>query len=77
MREAGRIETFLVSRRAQDVVVEGHRFHFAEGEAMQVEYSQKYTDAGLAALAAQAGLRVAHRWNDPRDWFGLRLLRRA
>lgn len=74
---AGRIETFLVSRRAQDVTVEGRRFHFAAGEAMQVEYSQKYTDAGFAALAAQAGLRVASRWNDPKDWFGLRLLRRA
>ena len=76
-RDAGRIETFLVSRRAQDVTVAGQRFHFAPGEAMQVEYSQKYTDAGFAALAAQAGLRVAHRWNDPDDWFGLRLLRRA
>ena len=77
VREAGRIETFLVSRRAQEVTVEGRRFHFAAGEAMQVEYSQKYTDAGFDALAAQAGLRVAHRWNDPDDWFGLRLLRRS
>ena len=77
VRDAGRIETFLVSRRAQAVTVEGRRFHFAAGEAMQVEYSQKYTDAGFDALAAQAGLRVAHRWNDPDDWFGLRLLRRA
>ncbi len=77
VEDAGRIETFLVSRRAQDVSVEGRRFHFAAGEAMQVEYSQKYTDAGFAALAAEAGLRVAHRWNDPKDWFGLRLLRRA
>ena len=76
-REAGRIETFLVSRRAQAATVAGRRFHFAPGEAMQVEYSQKYTDAGFEALVAQAGLRVAHRWNDPKDWFGLRLLRRA
>src|SRR3546814_8219481 len=76
LREAGRIDTFLVSRRAQDVTVEGRRFHFDEGEAMQVEYSHKYTDAGFVALAAEAGLRVAQRWNDPQDWFGLRLLRR-
>src|SRR5690606_13741226 len=74
--DAGRVETFLVSRRAQDVTVEGRRFHFDQGEAMQVEYSHKYTDAGFAALAAGAGLRVAHCWNDPQDWFGLRLLRR-
>lgn len=74
--ERGRIETFLVSRRAQQVHAGGHSFRFDEGEAMLVEYSHKYTDAGFAILAAGAGLRVAHAWNDPRDWFGLRLLRR-
>lgn len=73
-RERGRIETFLVSQRAQRVCVRGERFEFAAGEAMQVEYSHKYTEAGFAALAARAGLRVVERWNDPRDWFGLRLL---
>ncbi len=73
-RERGRIETHLVSRRAQDVHVDGRVFHFSEGEAMQVEYSHKYTDARFEALVARAGLRVVERWNDPRDWFGLRLL---
>lgn len=72
--EAGRIETFLISRRAQDVHVGPHAFHFAADEAMQVEYSQKYTDAGFGELARQAGLRVSERWNDSRDWFGLRLV---
>jgi len=75
-RERGRIETFLVSQRAQDVTVAGRRFHFAAGEAMQVEYSHKYTEAGFAELVARAGLRVIERWNDPRDGFGLRLLER-
>lgn len=75
--ERGRIETFLVSRAAQAVTVEGRHFDFAAGEAMQVEYSHKYTDAGFAALAARAGLRIVHGWNDPRGWFGLRLLQRA
>src|SRR3546814_18181718 len=32
LREAGPIETFLVSRRAQAVTVEGRRFHFDAGE---------------------------------------------
>lgn len=75
--DAGRIETFLVSRRPQTVNIDGKRFDFAQGEAMQVEYSQKYTDQAFTALAARAELRVAHSWNDPDDWFGLRLLRRA
>jgi dimethylhistidine N-methyltransferase len=74
--ESGRIETFLVSRRAQAVTVEGRRFDFAPGERMQVEYSQKYTDGSFAALVREAGLKVVGGWNDPKDWFGLRLLQR-
>ncbi len=74
--DAGRIETFLVSRRAQTVTVEGQQFTFAAGERMQVEYSQKYTDDSLATLACEAGLKVVRGWNDPKDWFGLRLLQR-
>ena len=70
----GRIATFLDSVREQLVTVAGRRFHFAAGAAMQVEYSHKYTDAGFSTLAAQAGLRVVQKWNDARDWFGLRLL---
>lgn len=72
-----RIETFLVSRRAQRVQVGGQAFDFSPGEAMQVEYSHKYTDADIAALAAQGGLAVADGWNDAQDRFGLRLLRLA
>lgn len=77
LREEGRVVTTLESLRDQVVTVEGRRFAFARGEHMQVEQSQKYTDARIAALATEAGLRVAGGWNDPQDWFGLRLLRRA
>lgn len=70
----GRIETYLVSRQDQDVHIDGHTFHFDTDEAMQVEYSYKYTDAGFAELAASAGLRVIDGWTDPRGWFGQRLL---
>lgn len=75
VEQRGRIETFLVSLRAQQVTVAGRRIHFARDEAMLVEYSHKYTDAGFATLAAAAGLRVSAGWNDANDWFGLRLLR--
>ncbi|MEO6154492.1 MAG: L-histidine N(alpha)-methyltransferase [Thermomonas sp.] len=73
----GCIETFLVSQKPQTVQVQGRSFDFAEGEAMHVEYSHKYTDAGFAAMAADAGLKVVRGWNDSQDWFGLRLLQRA
>lgn len=72
--ERERIETDLVSLRAQTVHIAGRPFAFEAGEAIRVEISTKYTDAGFAALAARAGLRVIEGWNDPRDWFGLRLL---
>ena len=55
----------------------GQTFHFAEGEAMQVETSHKYTDADFAAIAAAAGWQVAESWNDPDNRLGLRLLVRA
>ena len=73
-RERERIETHLVSQCAQDVHVDGKAFHLDAGEAIQVEYSHKYTDASFEALVTRAGLRVVERWNDPRDWFGLRML---
>ncbi|TZF87663.1 L-histidine N(alpha)-methyltransferase [Cognatilysobacter lacus] len=72
-----RIETSIVSRRLQTVRVGGHGFVLEEGEPILVEISHKYTDAHFDALATQAGLRVAHRWNAPADRFGLRLLEPA
>lgn len=69
-----RIQTDLVSLCAQRVRVAGHEFDFAEGEAIQVEYSHKYTDVGFAALAAAAGLRVAGQWTAQPCSYGLRLL---
>lgn len=72
-----RIETELVSTRAQRVHVAGHPFDFAEGEAMTVEYSHKYTDVSFASLVAEAGLRVTAQWNAAAPAFGLRLLQPA
>ncbi len=72
-----RIETELVSTRAQTVHVAGQPFDFAEGEAMTVEYSHKYTEAAFAALVAQAGLQVCTRWNARDPAFELALLRPA
>jgi uncharacterized SAM-dependent methyltransferase len=57
--------------------VAGRTFDFAEGEAMTVEYSHKYTEASFAALAARAGLRVCAGWTASAPAFGLRLLQAA
>jgi len=75
--DTARVETRIVSRRDQDVQVAGRSFHFAAGEAMQVEYSCKYTQSAFADLASKAGLRVAQTWYDPARQFSLQLLKRA
>ena len=72
-----RIETSLVSLVNQEVHIEGHRFAFVAGEAMQVEYSHKYTDDSFSELVAAAGLRVHAHWDWADPAYGLRLLRHA
>lgn len=68
---AGRIETHLVSTRAQDVHIAGHTIPFARDEAMQVEYSCKYTLEGFTRIAANAGLRRVATWTDPDRQFAV------
>ncbi len=72
---AERIETDIVSARAQDVHIDGHTFHFDGGEPMRVEVSCKYTPDGFARMAARAGLRVAGAWTDPARQFSVQWLR--
>ncbi|HJR10491.1 MAG TPA: L-histidine N(alpha)-methyltransferase [Rhodanobacteraceae bacterium] len=71
---AERIETHIVSRREQDVHIDGRTFRFAGNEAMLVEYSCKYTLEGFARFAARAGLRVAEVWTDPHRQFSVQWL---
>ena len=71
---AGRIETHIVSDRAQDARVGRRTFHFGAGEAMLVEYSCKYTLDGFARQAARAGLRVERVWTDPHRQFSVQWL---
>lgn len=72
--QAGRIETSIVSRRAQNVHVGGRGFHFDAGEAIHVELSCKYTLPSFARLASRAGLRVADVWTDPEQLFSVQYL---
>jgi len=71
---AERIETHIVSRREQEVHIDGRTFHFGASEAMLVEYSCKYTLEGFARFAARAGLRVAGVWTDPARQFSVQWL---
>jgi dimethylhistidine N-methyltransferase len=74
---AGRIETHIVSLRKQQVKVGKMFVDFDVDEAMQVEYSCKYSQADFAALAAHAGLQVRNVWLDPQGLFSVQYLTRA
>lgn len=66
-----RIEISIVSRRDQQVVVDGHRFEFARGEEILTEYSHKYTVDGFAQFASQFGFALHKHWTDRRQYFAV------
>jgi dimethylhistidine N-methyltransferase len=74
---AGRIETSLVSQRAQKVRVGRMPVVFDEGEAVRVEISCKYSLDDFAALAGKAGLDVLRVWLDPERMFSVQYLVRT
>jgi len=74
---AGRIETSLVSTKRQDVHVRNETFSFREDEAMQVEYSCKYSLDDFAQMANKAGLSVEKVWMDEDRRFSVQYLVRS
>ncbi len=74
---AGRIETHLVSRCEQQVKIGRYKVGFRPDEAIQVEYSCKYSLAEFTALAEKAGLAVLRVWTDPQQMFSVQYLVRA
>ena len=72
----GRIAIDLVSTCEQSVQVEEIDLdcELAEGEAIHVEDSFKYSRDEIEALTANAGLRLEVFWTDPARRFSLSLL---
>jgi dimethylhistidine N-methyltransferase len=72
--EASRIEMHLVSRRDQTASVAGETIEFAAGEHIVTEHCHKYTVAGFAAQAHQAGWAASAHWLDDRRYFSVNYL---
>ncbi|MGE0081973.1 MAG: L-histidine N(alpha)-methyltransferase [Thiohalomonadaceae bacterium] len=70
----GCIEMHLVSRRPQEVRVDGERHVFAAGESIHTENSYKYTVDEFRALAARAGWRHRRVWCDGDGLFSVHYL---
>jgi dimethylhistidine N-methyltransferase len=71
----GRIEIYFKSLRPQTVRVAGRDFSFAAGERVHTEYSYKFDDADIAALARSAGFAIIRTWTDPARQFAVTFLK--
>lgn len=69
-----RIEMRLISRRQQTATIHGTRIDFKPQELLVTEHSHKYTPAGFAAVAAEAGWTVQRSWTDPKQHFSVQYL---
>jgi len=73
----GRIEIYFKSLHPQTVTVAGRSFAFAQGERVHTEYSYKYDDAGISALARSGGFSIDRTWTDPARLFAVTYLEAA
>ena len=69
-----RIEMHLRATRPTEIRLGADRFGFAEGETIHTESSHKYTKAGIAELAGEAGWTLHQSWTDDKGWFALNWL---
>jgi len=72
--ELGRVESHLVSTRAQEVHLDGETISLAQGESIHTENSHKYSLDDFAAIAAKAGFKVQQVWTDPKDLFSVQMI---
>ena len=66
---ANRVEMHLVSLDSHDVLVDGERVTFEQGEPIWTESSYKYSPEELEGCAREAGFALRKKWCDRRQWF--------
>lgn len=69
-----RIEMRLISRRRQEVSLDGQCIQFEPGEPIITEYSYKHRLEDFQKLAREAGCEVEQVWRDHRGWFSVQYL---
>lgn len=65
----GTCKSYLISTQEQQVHLCKETIHFAEGETVHTEISQKYTVAQTEALAKESGFIPVKYFYDSRKWF--------
>ncbi|MBI2815429.1 MAG: TIGR04348 family glycosyltransferase [Acidobacteria bacterium] len=74
--DAGRVEMYLVSKRAQRVSIDrlGISVSFRRDEAIHTENSYKYSIPEIARMACNSGFQVRRQWLDAQQRFSESLL---
>lgn len=70
-----RMEMYLVSRREQEVAIDGRTFTFNEGEAIHTQCSYKYSLDEFRSLAEKCGFSRVDYWLDSNRLFSVQLYR--
>ena len=73
----GRMEMYLESLVEQEATLGEEVLQFERGEWILTEYSHKYRLEDFAALAGEAGWRVARVWTDADELFSVQYLERT
>jgi len=73
-QRAGRIEMHLISKRKQQITINGSLINFEQGESILTEVSYKYTLENFARIAHQAGFNIQKVWVDSRQYFSVQYL---
>jgi dimethylhistidine N-methyltransferase len=71
----GCVEMYIVSRKEQEVLVDGERVEFAEGERWHTQSSYKYSLEEFCALAGSSGFARVDYWTDEADLMSVQLFR--
>lgn len=68
---SGAIESYLVSRRRQSVVIEklNQSFSFQPWEPVHIEYSHKFLEPDIRVLAGETGFHVVRQFYDAKRYF--------
>lgn len=75
--EQGRMESYLVSRKQQDILVNDISIHFAEAESIHTENSYKYSIDEFHGLAREGGFDAQEVWLDDNELFSVHYLKKA
>ena len=68
------IESFLVSKKDQNLIIDNKKFFLKENEKIQTEISNKFTLNSFKKLANSAGWKVKKQWIDKNKYYSIFLL---